>query len=852
MTAVFTFPAMTIGFLFVGVPLLVHLINMLRHRRQRWAAMDFLLASYRKQKKWIILRQLLLLLARVAVAALLIALLAGWTGGRQLLGALGGETTHHVIVLDDSYSMGDRSGGETSYRRALRAVQELTQRLAAEDGNHQLTVLRASRAALAVRGGSESGDAVADLAAQTILADASLIGRVMATEASPLRTDLIPAIDMASGLIESSPADRTTLYLISDFRRGDWDSPDRVGESLRSADAAGASVRMIDCASDPGVNLAVTEVSPNPDVWVAGVPVVLRVTVTNHGPAPVNNVPVNVRVIRYGEEVRSADPTRSVSGEVESQPAVLIESLASGEEVTKTFQVFIAEPATHAVEVSLPEDVLPIDNRRSCVLPLTESERVLVIDEDPEGVGAYHITSVLDPGSQVRVGAIPETQPPSFLRSITPEQLAKYRAVYLVDLETIGEGAAESLSEYVRDGGGLCWFLGSRVNRQAYNSTLRRGTRRLLPAELAAPSDQSRSDESGPGDVRLGEKSPLLAPIREMGDAVFGLVRVSRSWTLSSNEEGEEVDVDVDIEGDGADGDADTDGGEEPRVVETLRRRDGVPLVTEHDVGRGRVVTVLTGLDGEWTNWAGDPSFVVFLLQTNATLWSAAAPSTRRYVDEPLERYLPIRRYAGTGSWLPPADDPPRIPLDFTAGDGIAVPNAGAASGDASGDDVAAAGGSDSPGNDATRAGPAGSGSEGSDSEGADSGTGSAAGQVSLSPIEQLLAGGEIADLLRPGISEWSLTRDDGSVEIVPEATVIRPGEGDLRRADPAEIRRGLEPIEVRFVSSAAWSEENRGAGGSTLALVMLGLLAGLLGAEQWLAHWASYHTAGSKAGGGR
>ena len=847
MTAVFTFPAMTIGFLFVGVPLLVHLINMLRHRRQRWAAMDFLLASYRKQKKWIILRQLLLLLARIAVAALLIALLAGWTGGRQLLGALGGETTHHVIVLDDSYSMGDRSGGETSYRRALRAVQELTQRLAAEDGNHQLTVLRASRAALAIRGGSESGDAVADLAAQTILADASLIGRVMATEASPVRTDLIPAIDMASGLIESSPADRTTLYLISDFRKSDWDSPDRVGESLRSADAAGAAVQMIDCASDPGVNLAVTDVSPSPDVWVAGVPVVIRVTVMNRGPAPVDNVPVNVRVIRYGDEVRSADPTRSVSGQVESQPALLIESLASGEEVTKTFQVFIAEPGTHAVEVSLPEDVLPIDNRRSCVLPLTESERVLVIDEDPDGVGAYHITSVLDPGSQVRVGAIPETQPPSFLRSITPEQLAKYRAVYLVDLETIGEGAAESLSEYVRDGGGLCWFLGSRVNRQAYNSTLRRGTRRLLPAELAAPSDQSRGDESGPGDVRLGEESPLLAPIREMGDAVFGLVRVSRSWTLESDDEG-------DTAGDTA------DTGGEPRVVETLRRRDGVPLVTEHDVGRGRVVTVLTGLDGEWTNWAGDPSFVVFLLQTNATLWSAAAASTSRYVDESLERNLPIQRYAGTGSWLPPADDPPRIPLDFTAGDRIAGPSAGPSAGngsddgsdDGSGDGTAPEGGSDAAGNVTTRTDSAAADTERSNSERSNSETGSAAERVSLSPIEQLLGGGEIADLLRPGVSEWSLTRDDGSVEIVPEATVIRSGEGDLRRADPAEIRRGLEPIEVRFVSSAAWSEENRGAGGSTLALVMLGLLAGLLGAEQWLAHWASYHTAGSKAGGGR
>ena len=121
---------------------------MLRHRRQRWAAMDFLLASYRKQRKWIHLRQILLLLSRLMIAFLLIAMLCGWSGGRQLLDALGGTVTHHVIILDDSYSMGDQSedGREasetqsdpqavgdlgrtragTAYGRALTTLQDLT------------------------------------------------------------------------------------------------------------------------------------------------------------------------------------------------------------------------------------------------------------------------------------------------------------------------------------------------------------------------------------------------------------------------------------------------------------------------------------------------------------------------------------------------------------------------------------------------------------------------------------------------------------------------------------------------------------------------------------------------------
>ena len=38
----FLFQPLTWGFLLVAVPILIHLINLLRHRKQKWAAMDFL------------------------------------------------------------------------------------------------------------------------------------------------------------------------------------------------------------------------------------------------------------------------------------------------------------------------------------------------------------------------------------------------------------------------------------------------------------------------------------------------------------------------------------------------------------------------------------------------------------------------------------------------------------------------------------------------------------------------------------------------------------------------------------------------------------------------------------------
>ena len=794
----FLYPALLTGFLFVGVPLLVHLINMLRHRRRRWAAMDFLLASYRKQKKWIRLRQLLLLLSRLAVAALLIAMLCGWSGGGRLLGALGGRTTHHVVILDDSYSMGDASGGVTAYSRSLQALQDLTRRLAGEDGNHQLTVMRSSRAALAVRGGSQAGDAAADLSAQTITSDARLINRVMATQASPVRTDLTAAADLAAELIRSTPADAKYLYVASDFRQRDWQSPERLAESLRGIDAEQVELRMIDCAAPPMGNLGITNVAASEDVWVAGVPVVVRVTVRNYGVSEVRNVSVGCRVIRYSSAVNVADPTRQFSGEVESLPALLIESLAPGGEITKSFQVFVTETGVHAIQVSLPDDALAIDNTRSCTLPLSDAEKVLIIDgNEVDPRGAYHVAAVLNPGSQVRIGAIPDIQPVSLLRSISLETLASYRAVYLIDVPALSPSAADVLRQYAIRGGGIGFFLGPKVSADDYNRELYDDGRYVLPGRLSKPVPLPRAVDRTSGDIVFGDRSSYLDPLAGSGDAAFALVGLTQSWSLQPDESDDAT------AGDGDDPAVDD---AKPRVRQVLRRADGGPMATLHNLGRGRIVTVMTGLDGSWTNWPSDPTFVPFLLLTNATLWGGAAAPTRRMVDEQLIRVLSPEDYAEAASYLPATDEPPRVAIDVIA-DSTERPSGAPA----------------------------------------DAATATDAIQVGFDPSEMVIEGDDnVNEILRPGVSEWMLTRVDGSTTVVPVASVVRVGEGDLRRARQAEIAQKLMPLKVKFVSSSVWSEENRTAGSSTLAMVLLGLLGLFLAGEQLLAYLASYHVTNS------
>ena len=92
---------LTWAFLLVLAPLLIHLINLMRQKKVKWAAMEFLIKSNKKHRRWIWLKQFLLLLLRMLVVAAAVAMLAGLITKDQA-SFLGGQATHHFVLLDDS------------------------------------------------------------------------------------------------------------------------------------------------------------------------------------------------------------------------------------------------------------------------------------------------------------------------------------------------------------------------------------------------------------------------------------------------------------------------------------------------------------------------------------------------------------------------------------------------------------------------------------------------------------------------------------------------------------------------------------------------------------------------------
>ncbi len=108
--------------------------------------------------------------------------------------------------------------------------------------------------------------------------------------------------------------------------------------------------------------------------------------------------------------------------------------------------------------------------------------------------------------------------------------------MYLIDVPEIGENAADALSQYVERGGGLAWFLGAEVNRESYNQTLLAQNRYLLPAPLGQPIELARTADDAAADVKFGESSTLLSPLRGCRGCrvrtgwCFGFLGSSNSW----------------------------------------------------------------------------------------------------------------------------------------------------------------------------------------------------------------------------------------------------------------------------------------------------------------------------------
>ena len=121
-------PIALFGIVLAGVPILIHLLNLMRHRRESWAAMRFLLKAKENSSRMSKIRRWLTLLSRVLAVCTLVLLMSRplATDDSSLINFADQKPEVVMLVLDRSSSMQKKFTG-SSKSLLQRGIEEFEQ-----------------------------------------------------------------------------------------------------------------------------------------------------------------------------------------------------------------------------------------------------------------------------------------------------------------------------------------------------------------------------------------------------------------------------------------------------------------------------------------------------------------------------------------------------------------------------------------------------------------------------------------------------------------------------------------------------------------------------------------------------
>ena len=596
-------PALAVGGAAVASPILIHLFARRRYRRVRWAAMEFLLDAQRKNRRRVKLEQMILLALRCLAILLLAAMIArpflrAGTAA-TLLGAR--ARTERIIVLDDSFSMGCRlEGGQTVFDRGVQAAKQIIQWLANESSADSMTLLVTSvprqnvlsLAAISPEGARKAGDGLDALSPSQMPAHYP--------ETAAALADLVRRTQTQANM---------AIYILSDFQRSDWG---RNGVLSPLADAAkgqtGLKISLVDVAAETPSNIAITKLHASQARIVSGVPAQFEATVANYSAKPLEQVELSLTL-----------GTHPLS-------PVIIPHVASGQTAREPFEVIFPQEGAEYLKVQLAGanagDPLALDNARVAAVSVVPAIEVLIVDGEPSTDSlrdeAYLLRTALHPAGRSSSG--------NEVTVVTEQELdaaewSKYQVIALANVAHLSASAAQSLEQFVSQGGGLLVFAGDLVDADFYNRELYRDGAGWLPAMIGEPVHVSAAaepftfsewDENHP--ILRPFSGPLAAVLRQVHVSEFVSTVVSKSANSPA-----------------------TSQAAEPRVLARYSDPQRSPAVIVRPYKRGQVALITTSADQEWNDWGGNFSYVPLMLEMVQFLCSPPRDTLDAIVGSPIQ-----------------------------------------------------------------------------------------------------------------------------------------------------------------------------------------------------------------------
>jgi hypothetical protein len=649
-----------------SVPIIIHIINLTRYRRVEWAAMEFLLAAYRRTRRRFQIENLVMLALRVLGVVLLACALFPMGCeqiGRGLEGIVGtprlpvdtGKPLHLVVVLDNSASMALSRENQSSFDRAKQLALKVVDGL--EQGRDRVSLVRLSDVYVPQggQGGLTPADDVAQVRRRRVgqLANLDVEAarrEVAATPVAYVDTNMLAALKETQRLLESTPAgDRVALQVISDFAASGWrellkdgaGNPefkatlDAIGKKL-----AGAEAVFNDVGLEGASNFAIVNLRSDQAVIGEGMEATVFVDVAYFS---TSSEPGNTK-FEFSIDGAASEPFgRSVSLAPNRIEPTAVELKLTEKHLRLKPEEQKQGGASRAVQVSVSaSDGLKYDNTRSIILHIVPNVPILVVNGIPEPRNveldetayleqALGISSARpeERGAEIRITPnLVTSVPPAQLTSI--ESFLSYRLIVLANVTSVPEAVVAKLEEFVRAGYSLVVFDGERIDHGRYNDTLYNNGKGLLPCRLKGP--EGSNDVVAPMHSILipkdVESHPALSLFTRTADdrkLVEG-PQVIRNWRGVTLPEGAEIDPLRPV-----------------RVLLAVNKgQDPPPLMVERPFGRGRVVYVATTASQRWHDmWREGLGMPLYLFhELVGYLTDTEARFSSLMVGEPLRRVL--------------------------------------------------------------------------------------------------------------------------------------------------------------------------------------------------------------------
>jgi hypothetical protein len=583
----------------IGIPVLIHLIRRRRLKVVRWAAMDFLLQSQRKQRRRLRIEELILLTLRILIIAFAALALA-----RPVLRSLGipllaqNTPVYAIIALDNSFSMDHKgSDGKRSFDRAQTAAREILTRVL-RPGDSASVVLLSDKPEAYIGSPSFDLKAVQD--------------RLRGVKVSDRATDYLETAKTVLKLLRASQATIKEVYWITDDQAGAW-ATSRSDAARTTWTELSRQARMlwVSCGSSVGKrdNLAIETPTLGRELVTPQLPARIEANVFNFGAQTRNNVLVKLILDDKEKASRQVNLPAGGSAKVEFAPRLV-------------------DPGTHTGRIELENagllDGLERDNRAPFAVRSRERIRVLTLDprpaRDPAKSESFYLMTAMAPGGEAESVA-PKLQEGEGLGRV---DLREFDAVVIAGITNLSAADRRVLIEYVKTGGGLLIFPGPYTDTARLNTELEADG--LLPARFA--SRRTLSDEEAvslnPGSVA----HPALSLFKDTSVLNIGTARFTTYYPL------EPVRV------------------SDPNAIQImLRFSNGDPAFIERRFGLGKVIQAASSAGANWNQLPLRAAYVPLLYQLVTYLGTGPTARHNLKLDEPIFLTLP----------LPDANKPVRV-----------------------------------------------------------------------------------------------------------------------------------------------------------------------------------------------